>query len=163
MTAKIVTDSASDLSPEIALSLGVTVVPVYVRFGDRVYRDRVDIDANEFYRIFSIHLTSNLSATYSAALRGKELTGQPECRIEVMDSQSLTIGLGLITIAAAKAAQAEENIAGVREPVRHAISRTHLRGLLNTLKHALKGGRLGKAAALLGTMLKRNPHGVSSP
>ena len=49
MTIKIVTDSTADLPPQLARELGITVVPVYVRFGDEVYRDRVDISEDEFY------------------------------------------------------------------------------------------------------------------
>jgi len=43
MTVKIVTDSTSNLSPQLAQELGITVVPLYVRFGEEVYRERVDI------------------------------------------------------------------------------------------------------------------------
>ena len=50
MTIKIVTDSTADLPPQLAKELGFTVVPVYVRFGDQVYRDRVDISEDEFYQ-----------------------------------------------------------------------------------------------------------------
>ncbi len=50
MTVKIVTDSTSDLPPEVAQELGITVVPLYVRFGKESYRDGVDLSAEEFYR-----------------------------------------------------------------------------------------------------------------
>jgi len=50
MTVKIVTDSTADLSAELAQELGITVVPVYVRFGEKVYRDGVDISQDEFYQ-----------------------------------------------------------------------------------------------------------------
>jgi DegV family protein with EDD domain len=49
MTVKIVTDSTADLQPGVAEELGITVVPLYVRFGDKLYRDRVDISEDEFY------------------------------------------------------------------------------------------------------------------
>lgn len=49
MVVKVVTDSGSDITQQEAKRLGITVVPVYLRFGDKVYRDGVDIDANEFY------------------------------------------------------------------------------------------------------------------
>ena len=49
MTVKIVTDSGSDITQEEAKQLGITVIPVYLRFGDEVYRDGVDIDSDEFY------------------------------------------------------------------------------------------------------------------
>ena len=50
MTIKIVTDSTADLPPQLAKELGITVVPVYLRFGDEVFRDVVDISQDEFYR-----------------------------------------------------------------------------------------------------------------
>lgn len=50
MTVKIVTDSTSDLTPEIASELGITVVPVYVHFGTEAYRDGVDLTTEEFYQ-----------------------------------------------------------------------------------------------------------------
>jgi DegV family protein with EDD domain len=49
MAVKIVTDSTADLPPGVAEELGITVVPLYVRFGDKLYRDRVDISEDEFY------------------------------------------------------------------------------------------------------------------
>jgi DegV family protein with EDD domain len=50
MTVKIVTDSTADLPPRLAEELGITMVPVYLRFGDEVFHDGVDISADEFYR-----------------------------------------------------------------------------------------------------------------
>jgi DegV family protein with EDD domain len=49
VTIKIVTDSTCDIPPQLARDLGITVVPAYVRFGDKVYRDRVDINEDAFY------------------------------------------------------------------------------------------------------------------
>ncbi|MFC2008053.1 DegV family protein, partial [Chloroflexota bacterium] len=50
MTVRIVTDSLSDITGELAEELGITTVPVYVRFGEQVYRDRVEITTEDFYR-----------------------------------------------------------------------------------------------------------------
>ncbi|MBN1368984.1 MAG: DegV family protein, partial [Dehalococcoidaceae bacterium] len=49
MAVKIVTDSTSDLPQALADELGITVVPVYVLFGNKTYRDRIDISEDEFY------------------------------------------------------------------------------------------------------------------
>ncbi|MFQ5997374.1 MAG: DegV family protein [Dehalococcoidales bacterium] len=49
MAVKVVTDSLSDITPEFARELGVTVVPLYVRFGEEVYRDRVEMTTDDFY------------------------------------------------------------------------------------------------------------------
>ena len=50
MTVRVVTDSCSDIPREETKRLGITVVPAYLRFGNEVYRDGVDIDSDEFYR-----------------------------------------------------------------------------------------------------------------
>ena len=50
MTVKIVTDSTSDLTVDIAKEFGVTVVPLYVHFGDETYRDGIDLKTEDFYR-----------------------------------------------------------------------------------------------------------------
>jgi len=49
MKVQVVTDSTSDIDPELARQLDITVVPVYVRFGDKIYRDGVDITNREFF------------------------------------------------------------------------------------------------------------------
>jgi len=189
MTVKIVTDSSSDISSELAQQLGITVVPLYVRFGDKVYRDGIDISADEFYykletdpihpttsapspgdfaavyqelaqetdEVLSIHVSSKLSATYDAALQGKEALAKTRCQIEVVDSQWVTIALGLIAITAAKAAQTDKNLQQMLNWVHRAIPQTRLMGLLDTLKYLAKGGRIGKAASLLSTALNVKP------
>jgi DegV family protein with EDD domain len=61
MTIKVITDSTSDISPELAKKLNIRVVPVYVRFGDKIYRDGVDIQSSEFYQL--LQTTSTHPAT----------------------------------------------------------------------------------------------------
>lgn len=53
MSIKIITDSTSDISQDLADELGIRVVPVYVRFNDRVYRDGVDIQSDDFYKMLA--------------------------------------------------------------------------------------------------------------
>ena len=188
MTLKIVTDSTADLPPRLAGDLGVTVVPVYVRFGDQVYRDRVDISEDEFYQrslhdpihpsttqptpqdfadvyqklsqeaegIISIHLSSKLSGTYNSALQGKELV-DTKCPIEVIDSQVLTLSLGLLVIATTTIAKSGKNIQQVVEEIKQTIPSIHLLALFDTLKYLALGGRIGKVQALLGSVLSVKP------
>jgi len=188
MTVKIVTDSSADLPAQIIQELGITVVPLYVRFGDKVYRDRVDISEDEFYQrlqhdpihpsttqptpqdfaevyrtvsekadgIVSIHISGKLSGTCNSALQGKELSGV-KCPIEVIDSKSLTTALGLTVIAAARLSNQGKTLDEVMAEVKQAVATTHLLGLLDTLKYVALGGRIGKAKALLGSILKVKP------
>jgi DegV family protein with EDD domain len=188
MALKIVTDSLSDITDGIAGELGVTVVPVYVRFGEEVYRDRVEITTEEFYRrlvqdavfpsttqptphdflsvynnlaketdeVLVLSLSSKLSGTYQSALQAKKLfTGK--CRVEVIDTQLVIMGLGLIVIAAAKAARAGANLDEVLAMVRQAMPRSHSAMFFDTLKYLAKGGRIGRAQGFLGSLLAFKP------
>lgn len=188
MTVRIVTDSSCDLPTELVQELGITVVPLYVRFGEEVYREQVDISLDEFYKrleqgpihpvtiqpspqdfvtayqkvapeadgIVSIHISSKLSGTFNSALQGKKLL-EKDFPIEVVDSQIITVGLALICIAAAKMAKAGESLASVVEEVKQMIPNIRLLALLDTLKYLQKGGRIGKAKALLGSILNVKP------
>ncbi len=66
MTVKVVTDSTADLPVQLAEEMGITVVPAYVRFGDKLFRDGVDISAEEFYDRLVSSSTLPFSATPSA-------------------------------------------------------------------------------------------------
>ena len=188
MTVKIVTDSTADLPPNLIQELGITVVPAYVGFGNKTYRDGVDISHDELYQklvesdvpvttsqptpsdfanvykkllketdeIVSIQLTSKLSGTYNSALQGKDMV-KGESRIAVVDSLSTSMGLGLIMLAAARLAEAGENLPRIIEEVRQSIPNIRIWGFFDTLKYVLRGGRLGKAKALLGSVLPVKP------
>jgi len=71
LTVKIVTDSTADLPAELINELGITVVPLYVRFGETVYRDRVEISEDEFVRALrSATLTSKFYPVLGGDGRG---------------------------------------------------------------------------------------------
>jgi len=109
--------------------------------------------AEESNEIVSIVVSSKKSALYEAATLGKEAV-KSKCHIEVIDSLSGSMGLGLITMAAARTAQAGGSIEEVVEVVRQAIPKTQLLVTLDTTKYVLRGGRLGKAALSLGAILR---------
>jgi DegV family protein with EDD domain len=188
MTIKIVTDSTCDLPPGLDKELGITVVPVYLRFGDEVFHDRVDISEDEFYRrlihdpihpnttqptpqdftevykelskkadgIISIHVSGKLSGTCNSALQGIEAAGKV-CPIEVIDSQEVTMGLGLLAISANTLAQSGKSLPQVVKEVKQMIPSIHVLALLDTLKYLALGGRIGKVQALLGSILNVKP------
>ena len=188
MTVKIVTDSVSDLPPQVAQELGITVVPLNVRFGTEVYRDGIDLTAEQFYErlthsktlpvssvpspgtfaeiydklaeetdeILVITVTSKLSGTHEVALQSTGLM-KKKCRVEVVDSQWAVMAQGLIVIATAKAVQAGASFDEMRDTAQRNISRVDFRAAFDTLEYLKRGGRIGKAQALLGSMLKVNP------
>ena len=184
MGVKIVTDSTSDLPAEICRELDVTVVPLTVMFGDQGYRDGVDLGTDEFYKkliesdklpttsqpsagvfaeaykevaketdeILSIHISGKLSQTYnSARLAASEMDGS---NVEVMDSLQVSLGLGEIVIAAARAAKDGASMEDLKQLVTNMMPGTRTLALLETLEYLAKGGRIGKVQAFLGNSLR---------
>ncbi len=106
--------------------------------------------------IVSIHVSSKLSGTYNSAIQARQETGGA-CPIEVVDSQQATMGLGLTVIAAARAANDGGSTEEVADVARSAAGRASLFAALDTLEFLQKGGRIGKAKAMLGSLLKFKP------
>ncbi|MCX6003554.1 MAG: DegV family protein, partial [Chloroflexi bacterium] len=109
----------------------------------RVYQEL----SKENDEIVSIHVSGKLSGTYNSALQGKELANT-KSNITIIDSESITMGLGIITMSAARLALTGENHAKVLEDVKQGIKNTHIYGTFDTLKYLFLGGRIGKAKAL---------------
>jgi len=121
-----------------------------------LFRDSYMKLAQETQEIVSIHVSSKLSGTYEAALAGKQEM-QAKCRIEVIDSKSATMGLGLLAIAAAKAAGDGAGIDDVVKLVQGSLKGVYMAGALDTLEFLQKGGRIGRAQAWFGSMLSIKP------
>jgi len=188
MTVKVVTDSVADLPSEVAKELGITVIPLNVRFGEKVYRDGIDLTTEQFYdrlthsetmpvtsvpspgtfaeaydnlaeetdEILAIIVSSKLSGTYDVALQSIGLMKQ-KCRVEVIDSRWAVMAEGFMVMAAARAAQAGASLDEVVDITRCNITRVDFRAAFDTLEYLKRGGRIGGAQALLGSMLKVNP------
>jgi len=112
--------------------------------------------AKETDEIVSVHISSKLSATYSSALLGRDAVTS-RCRVEVIDSYSASIGLGLLAIRAARLAREGASLDAIAQDIRSAVPRTHYFGVVDTLEYLHKGGRIGMATALLGSILKVKP------
>ena len=107
--------------------------------------------------IISVHLSSKVSATYNAALQGKELVSNKKCPIEVVDSRLVTIPLALVAMAAARAASAGKNMDEIRDYINRLIPAVRAYGILDTLKYIVKGGRLSRASGIVGSLLPIRP------
>jgi len=188
MTVRIITDSLSDLTKDLADEFGVTVVPLTVLFGHEAYLDRVTITTEQFYdrlihgdiwptttqptpqafaeayeklgqetdEILVVTLSSRMSGTYQSAVGAKAMVGK-KYKVEIIDSTTVGMGLGLIVISAAKAAKKGAKLAELAEMVKSARSRAHFIAYFDTLKYLAKGGRAGRAQALLGSLLSVKP------
>ena len=184
MTVKIVTDSLSDITSDLAEEFGITVIPLTVLFGHEQYLDRVTITTDEFYNrlindniwptttqptpkafadiydtllgetdeILVIDASSKLSGTYQSAVGAINMT-EKKGRIEVIDSEKVAMGLGLIVIAAARKASEGASMDDLVKYVKNAINRSHFVVYFDTLTYLAKGGRIGKAKELMGSVL----------
>ncbi|TMD70202.1 MAG: DegV family protein [Chloroflexi bacterium] len=183
----IVTDSTSDLPSQLARTRSITIVPLTLHFEGLSLLDGVDIRPSEFYRklpnatthpttsqpapgqfaekysellanhdeVVSVHISEKLSGTYASAVQGAEMTDAK--RVHVVDSQLVSMSLGLLTLAAselaAKGASADavvERISAMRDQVQTYFS-------VATLEFLRRGGRIGRASALLGSVLQVKP------
>lgn len=106
-------------------------------------------DTNE---ILVITVSSKLSGTYQSAIGAKAMV-DGECRIEVVDSEKVAMSLGLIVIAAARKAKEGASLDELVEFTKKAINRTHFIVYFDTLAYLAKGGRIGKAKELMGSVL----------
>jgi len=184
---KIVTDSTADIPEELAAELEITIVPCNVHFGRETYRDGIELSKEEFYtrletsptlpttsapatglfeatyrklasetkQILSIHLAGALSAIYNSACLGAETI--PNLEVVLIDSRQASMGLGWLVIAAARAAQEGQSLAQIVALVEDMKPRVRLFAALDTLEYLQKGGRVGKAVAVLGTLLSIKP------
>lgn len=184
---RIVTDSTADIPAELAAKLEIAVVPSYVIFGSESYRDGVELTKEQFYErlsaareipttatpppatyeeayrrlaaqtneIVSIHLAANLSGLYNAASVAAQ--GVPEAQIVVIDSEQVTMGYGLMAVAAAEAAQQGATLGEVVALVEGMKDRSRVLAVLDTLEFLYRGGRVGWARATLGTLMQIKP------
>ncbi|MGI2336478.1 MAG: DegV family protein [Dehalogenimonas sp.] len=112
--------------------------------------------AKEADGILSIHISTKLSGTTNSAEQANKLA-KFKCPIEIIDTQNLSMAHGLIVIAAAKMARAGKGLTEIVDVVRKMVPNTRLLILFDTLEYLAKGGRIGKAKSLLGSLLNVKP------
>ena len=184
---KIVTDSSAYLPADLVQQHDIHVIHQKVLFGEQTYREEVELSHQEFYRmlaeaetlpttsqpsagefldlyselgkdgheILSIHISSKLSGTISSAQSAKEML--PDAKITIIDSASTAMGLGLMVLTAARAAAEGKTTAEIVATVEKMIPAMNVVFVVDTLEYLQKGGRIGGAAALVGTLLKVKP------
>ena len=187
LSVAVVTDSTADLPPELAASRSITVVPLTLNFDGQSLLDGVDIKPEDFYRrlpgatthpttsqpspgrfaeaysalladhdnVISIHISEKLSGTYASALQAAEIT-DPK-RVRVVDSQLVSMSLGLIALTASAMAAKGADVEAIESKVLNMRPHVQTYFSVATLEFLRRGGRIGRAGALLGSVLQVKP------
>ncbi len=183
----IVTDGTCSLTTAQGEQLGIHVAPIYVTLGEKTYRAGIDLDSEEFYRFLSaskklpttaqptvtdfvniynklaeeaeeivtIVISHHMSATIQSAEMAREQFDKVP--VHIIDSESVSLGLGMMAIAAARAAEQGQNAQAVLKLVENLKQKINVIFTVNTLEYLRKGGRIGGATAFLGTALDIKP------
>lgn len=182
----IVTDSTSDLENEQLKEYGISVLPLKIIYTDREFTDRVDITPEEVYRnlekevpktslpspsdafqlfehlkntgfthVLCIHISSGLSGTIQMVRNAAaEFNG---IVIKVLDSKSLSMGLGFPVLEAAKEVSKGSSFDEVVNRAEEVIDRVQTFFVVGTLEYLKRGGRIGYVSASLGEILQVKP------
>jgi len=183
----VVTDSSATVPQDLAQKLNIRVVPLLLTFKGQTFQDGVDVTPGELYRwlrtnnhipttsspslgdfvrtyaaaareasgIVSIHLSPKLSATYNTAVAASQLVdGVP---IRIVDCHTAAMGQGFVAIEAARAAAQGANLEQVVARANEVAAKMNLLAIIGTLEYLHRGGRIGGAATLLGTVLQIKP------
>jgi DegV family protein with EDD domain len=183
---KVVTDSTADLTREQIEKSGLTVVPLNVHFGDEVYKDGVTIKPSEFYArlrsssimprtsqpsagefmevyqrlaaeadtIVSVHISSQLSGTLNSAETARGMVDVEVVPFDTRLCSQAAARCALLAAREAAAGKSKEDILAVLEQARES---TLLVFCADTLEYLQKNGRIGRAQAVLGSMLQVKP------
>ena len=184
----VVTDSTADLPPELVRRHDIHVVPLTVAFGDRIYRDGVDLSADEFLRLLaespvrpttsqpppevfatryrelaathdavvSIHISARLSGTVQSATLAAQMVAD-DIPVTVIDSDSASMGCGMLAVTAATMAARGAPVSAIRDRVADEAACMDIVFMVESLEALRRGGRIGRAAAMLGTVLDLKP------
>jgi len=194
---KIVTDSTADLLLNDIENLNITIIPLSIQINGETYLDGINITSKEFIEemqhsnelpktsqpavgtfvetfekltadgssVISIHLSSGLSGTYSTACAAANMV---DGDVTVIDSEFITRAMAFQVIEAAKMVKDGSTVAEIVDRIKQIKDNTHLYIMVDTLDNLVKGGRIGKGKAFIGSLLSIKPiasleGGVYSP
>ena len=187
MSVAVVVDSTADIPQAMRDEYDISVVPLSIMFGNETFLDGVDMTSDQFYKrlaegsvhpsssqpspgafaevyerlaqnhegIISIHLSGKLSGTVRSAAQAQELVSN--IPIRVIDSGSVSMGVGFLGLEAAKLARAGHSLDEIASRIESMVPNIRLWAVLDTLKYLERGGRIGRTRAFLGTLLNVKP------
>lgn len=175
-----------DLSNEDIQKYNLEVVPLTISIDGETYIDRVDITPTEFiqkmkqsvelpkssqpssgtflevydrlaeegYEVISIHMTGGMSGTVQSAASAAQMS---KAKVEVVDSRFISKGLSFQVIEAAEMAQQGKTVPEILARINVVREQTRLFVVIDTLENMVKGGRIGKGRAMVGSLLNIKP------
>ncbi|MHB9033039.1 MAG: DegV family protein [Anaerolineae bacterium] len=180
---KIVTDSCSDLSPELLKRYNIGIVPLSVSINGVVYRDLVELDQHKLFSlveqtgempktaaatvaeytkafegdepVICITISSKLSGSFQTASIAAEM--MPPGQVKVIDSLNLSTGIGHLGVRAAELRDAGWNQDAVVAEIQAYIPHMYTSFVLDTLDYVYKGGRCSAVQNILGSVLRIHP------
>ncbi len=184
---QIVTDSASDVPEELLKRYNIDMVPLTIHFGTKEYLDREDLSTKDFYQLLELskdlpstnqvnpnqfvscfrkHLDQGktilyvgislkLSGTTQSATLAKEMLAKEN--IHVFDTCSASLGEGIQVLRAAKKAEETSNVEEILRMLEEHKKQSFGYFVLESLQHLVRGGRLSKAQAVVGSILNIKP------
>ncbi len=180
---RIITDSCSDIC--INNDLGITVLPMKVRFGENEYRDGVDISSKEFYERLiendelpttslispgafeeeylkaeqngELALVITVSAKLSGTYQSAVLAAADYDNVFVIDSKTVAVGENILVAYAWELADKGIPIEDIVKELETEREKIHLIALLDTLEYLKKGGRISSTTAFVGGALSIKP------
>jgi DegV family protein with EDD domain len=129
-----------------------TQAPASIMFEHTYRRLAVEHD-----HVFSLHLSSRLGSVYRAAMEACAKLPASLTRIELIDSHSASMGMGMVVVAAARAALDGASPDEIQQLINGMIRHTHVVFFVDTLEYLEQGGRLALAAPVLGSMQRIKP------
>jgi DegV family protein with EDD domain len=183
----IVVDSTATLPPEAIKQYQLHVIPQILNWEGKTYKDGVDITPDEFYSrlkvakempttsqpsageffeyfkqvaetsdsIVGVFISEHLSGTLDSAYTAADM--MEDYPIEIVDSRSTSMGLGFITLAAARAVEQGLGHLEAAQAARSLIPNMHVLFVVDTLEFLHRGGRIGGASRLIGSLLSIIP------
>jgi DegV family protein with EDD domain len=183
---KIVTDSTVDIDQSIIDELDIKIVPLSITIDEKSYIDRFGIKPDEFLnkmkeskelpkssqpavgtfvetydelgkdgsRILSIHMTGGMSGTVQSAESASNIS---DADVTVVDSRFISFALSFQVMEAAKMAKEGKNVEEILKRLDTVRANTDLFIMVDTLDNLVKGGRIGRGKALIGSLLSIKP------
>lgn len=183
----VLSDNTADIPKSLIDELDIKVIPSYVVMGENTFREGIELSTTDLYTrmkemkvipktsqptladfmqiydklsqdgssIISIHMSSQMSGTSQTAMIAREAL--PDRDITVIDSKQMSLALGMVVVAAARAAKEGKTKDEVIERANAVMEQIQTYFIVDTLEYLHRGGRIGKAQSLVGNILHIKP------